>query len=355
MLSLFKGFFAASPQAELNTNNTNSNNLILAKLSLQEVVTLFIKLTTEEATATFYLLEESQQNHVFPLLNETIRNKLFTECSEERQLELLSQCSGFRASSMEDITQCESFFYWMKVYNALKFENEIKQSYVLTADKVLQFDLKPFKYQRQLLERHVQTIAEGISKSKILFHPIILGRRETHCGNDLTTSLTIIDGQHRYNALKRIDPDILATIHIQLDVILFPDNDQQIMTFYKHINTNVPIDPLRLQEELRYVSLIDKIYAAFPDCLQHYSKDDKEKIPQHMVIDSWLKQELQYREILTKMSEDQVISKLKLVNDNLSLNDKLKAELTMIELRMCKRNHFYLGLSWPLAVDLLEH
>ena len=73
-----------------------------------------------------------------------------------------------------------------------------------------------------------------------------------------------------------------------------------------------------------------------------------------MVIDSWLKQELQYREILTKLSEDQVITKLKLINDHLSLDDKRKGELSMIELRMCKRNYFYLGLSWPLAVDLLE-
>jgi hypothetical protein len=348
MLSLFKGFFSQPiivPPIAIATNTQ-----LLSKLSLQEITTLFANLKDLEAKSTFYHLNEEQQNHIFPLLEEKVRNHLFEECSDERQVELLSQCSGFRAQAMEDITHCDSFFYWMKVYNALKFEGDSKKSYVLTADKVLQFDFKPFKYQRQLLERHVQTIAEGITKSKILFHPLILGFRQS----ESSSSLTIIDGQHRYNALKRIETEVLATIYLQVDVILLPDNDQQIMSFYKHINTNVPLDPLRLQEELRYVSLIDKISTAFPDCLQHYSKDDKDKIPQHMVIDSWLKQELQYREILTKLSEDQVITKLKLINDHLSLDDKRKGELSMIELRMCKRNYFYLGLSWPLAVDLLE-
>ena len=138
---------------------------------------------------------------------------------------------------------------------------------------------------------------------------------------------------------------------VQLDVIFFPDNDCEIMTFYKNINTNVPIDPAKLQDELKYVALLEKIKAEFKDNIKVFVKDNKDKTPQHIVIDTWLKEELQYREILNTYTEDQVLARLYAINEILAKTPL--TDMSMIERRMCGRNNFYLGVKWPASIDLM--
>jgi hypothetical protein len=340
---MFASFFGSRKQPP--AVNAEQPNVLLTTLSITEITSAILKLGQNDMIKTFFALTNEQQIHVFPLLPDTPRDAVFTLATEDQQEEFLEQCAAFRESSQVDITHSDSFFYCMKVWNALKFTDTLKTSYVLSADKVLPFDLKPYKYQRQLLERHVQTIANGIEQSKIMFHPIILGY------NGHKNSLTILDGQHRYQALKRLSPNSLQTLMVQLDVIFFPDNDSEIMTFYKNINTNVPIDPAKLQDELKYVALLEKIKAEFKDNIKVFVKDDKDKTPQHIVIDTWLKEELQYREILNTYTEDQVLARLHDINETIAKSPS--TNLSMIERRMCVRNNFYLGVKWPAAIDLL--
>ena len=338
---MFASFFG---RTSAPTPAPAEKNALLKALSTTEITSAVLKLSHDDMIKTFFALTDDQQIHIFPLLPDSPRDAVFTLATEDRQEEFLQQCAAFRESSQADITHSDSFFYRMKVLNALKFTDALKTSFIVCAGNVLPFDLKPYKYQRQLLERHVQTIAKGIEQSKIMFHPIILGY------NGMKNSLTILDGQHRYQALKRVSPETLRTLMVQLDVIFFPDNDAEIMTFYKNINTNVPIDPDKLQDELKYVALLEKIKAEFKDNIKVFVKDDKEKTPQHIVIDTWLKEELQYKEILATHTEDQVVAKLLAINNKLKLQEK---HMTMIERRMCARNNFYLGVRWPAAIDLL--
>lgn len=326
-------------------------------LSTQEATEMMLRAPVHVAIQAFPFLPVDQQNHVFPLLDEACRNLVFDKMPDIRQAELLRHHEAFmksRLDSMKDINHPESFFYWMAAYNAEKSCHNNKTTFILTADRLMKFDFKPFKYQRKLMVKHVQCIADGILKSLMMFHPIVLAYIEDK------NSLTVVDGQHRWAALKKLQethPEFLTKLYVQVDAIKFPDQDEEIMSFYKYINTNVPIDPNKLAEELRYVALINKIKDAFGcngknSSIVAYTKDVK--VPQHFVVDSWLKEELQYRCILEKMTEEQVVDKLIWINEHIKNNSDLVTLLTSIENRMCKRDNFYLGIQWPRAIDLLE-
>ena len=194
------------------------------------------------------------------------------------------------------------------------------------------------------MEKHVQTIAEGINRSGMLYHPIIL------CYIASRDSLTIFDGQHRWNALKRLEDPQLVTV--QVDVILCEDDDEQAMQIYKNINTNVPIDHNTLKDELKYIALVEKIRVAFGSkAIRNFNKELKD-VPQHFVVDSMMKEELQYRGVLASYTPEQIIEGLKVVNQMLTSEPHL--DLPLIDSKICRREGMYLGVKWPQAIDRLE-
>jgi hypothetical protein len=329
---------------------------MLQKLSLQEMVNWILRLPPTQVVELWPLLATNSQNHVFPLLPDHIRNQVYDVSSEERQTELLIQLDGFSKSQRQaenDINHPSSFFYCMQAWNTKKAKHQSKTTYMVRADQLMKFDLKPFKYQRRLMDHHIACISKGILQSKVLFHPIILAYIKPR------ESLTIVDGQHRWQALKRLVTDaegalVLKNLYVQIDVIDLPDNDTEIMTVYKYINTNVPIDASKLHEELRYVDLVDKIKAVFPKGIETYRKDIKDSVPQHFVVDSWLKEEMQYREMLSHQTEDMIIAKLMIVNEEMKASVDRDSTLSALERRMCKREGMYLGIAWPSAINRLE-
>ena len=125
------------------------------------------------------------------------------------------------------------------------------------------------------------------------------------------------------------------------------------MQTYKSINTSVPIDHNRLQDELRYIALVERIKKAFPG-IRSFTKELKEPIPQHIVVDSWLKEELHYRELLQRMKEDDIIEKLEHINNHFKNSPEIQMSLSLIDGKICKRENMYLGIQWPAAIDILE-
>lgn len=347
MLSnLISSLSATAPkQQQLSNQQVES---LLEQLSLEQTVELMTKQPDEMAYRLFWSLDNDKQDHVLPLLSqENIEDILQAVASEERRAELQLQLDCFHehAERMEeDPSSPNSFFYLMAVHNALKCRIEDKLSYFITADKLVPFELKPYKYQRKLMEKHVQTIAEGINRSGMLYHPIIL------CYISSRESLTIFDGQHRWNALKRLEDPQLVTV--QVDVILCEDDDEQAMQIYKNINTNVPIDHNTLKEELKYIALVEKIRAAFGSkAIRNFNKELKD-VPQHFVVDSMMKEELQYRGLLTTYSGEQIIEGLQVVNQMLASEPNLN--LPLIDSKICRREGMYLGVQWPQSIDRLE-
>ena len=341
-------------ESPLETNlNHDDLQKLLGHLSLTDATNLFLKLPSEMVVKSFVHLKDDFQNHIFPLLDDSSREQVFQQVTENKQHTFLEHLSGFqqrKEESENNINHPDSFFYWMAVWNAKKAQHRNKTTFVATAANLIRFDIKPFKYQRKLMERHVQCIADGIQQSGIMFHPIIMSYIKSR------GTLTIVDGQHRWNAIRRLPQALLDNLQVQIDVIKFPDNDEEIMKYYKYINTNVPIDQTQLQKELDYVALIDKIKQDFPGSIQTYSKSvsQNQSVPQHFVIDSWLKEELQYRDILNKMQPETVVTKLHEINQQFANDTELLKSLTAIETRMCKRSIMFLGVNWPKCIDMLE-
>ena len=167
-------------------------------------------------------------------------------------------------------------------------------------------------------------------------------------------SLTILDGQHRWNALKRVNKSLLPEITVQIDVIVFKDDDEDIMGTYKNINTNVPIDQSRLNEEMEYVTLVEEIKKVFPKGIKNFSKELKDPIPEHFVVDLSLKEELQYRQVLNWAKPKDIIDMLAVVNETIKRDASLQMSLNLIDGKICKRDNMFLGVQWPLSINLLE-
>jgi hypothetical protein len=341
---------------------------IFSKFSLEEITNLMTKLAgfseqnlqtmqrdefSKDITVQLYnVLTEQQRQHVFPLLPARVRDAIFYSVPQELKLEIMNQMDGFTKVSKqieEDPNCAASFFQQLSMQNALKYTTQDKFVYVTQASKIRHVKLVPFKYQRRLMERHVQCIAQGIQMSKVMFHPIVLAFVPE------LQSLTILDGQHRWHALQQVPEEIAAQVLVQFDVIVFENDDSQIMKYYKYINTNVPIDSNRLNEELRYVAVVDQLKKQFGNGIRSFSKELKgDQLPQNCVVDTYLKEELQYREILTKMTEAQLIAKLVYINENLKQDQKLVFNLSNIDARICKRDNMYLGINWPYSIHLLD-
>lgn len=326
---------------------------VFGRLQLKEIVDLVRQLPHAMILKIYPTLSEEYQNHLFPLLPKATREVLFTLASVERQADLLIQMDGFERQAQDsekDINSAQSFLYNMAVLNAeTYYNNRDKYTFIVKAKELLKYDFKPYKYQRSLMQKHVDAIAQGISQSKMMFHPIILG----YIKNKDNRALMIVDGQHRWKALRNLPPSLQASLDVQIDVIIFPDNDEEIMNYYKYINTNVPIDPNKLQQELQYVSLVLAIKNRFPNNIKTYSKEAKD-VPQHYVVDTWLKEELQYRELLSKFTTEEILNRFAQTNELLKQQPSLLNSLSMIETRMCKRDNVYIGVAWPLAIDIVE-
>ena len=341
---------------------------IFSKFNLEEITSLMMKLAalsevsvqqmqrsefSNDITVQLYtVLTQEQRQHVFPLLPPRIRDAIFYSVDQDLKVEIMSQMDGFTKvkSQIEEDPHCAaSFFHQLTIQNALKYTTQMKLVYVTQASKIRHVQLVPFKYQRRLMERHVQCIAQGIQMSKVMFHPIVLAFVPE------TQSLTILDGQHRWHALQQVPEEIAAQVLVQFDVIMFDNDDTQIMKYYKYINTNVPIDSNRLNEELRYVALVEQIKQQFGKGIRSFSKELKDdQLPQNCVVDTYLKEELQYREMLTKMTEAQLIAKLVYINESLKNDKDLVFQLSNIDARICKRDNMFLGINWPHSMHLLD-
>lgn len=355
-------FGSSTTTAAATTTTSDVDDTLVKKLSLESVTNIMQQMADQEddQKRVFQLLTVEQQNHVFPLLSTKVRDYLFALYDHARQHELLQEWEAYceqKRAAFVDTNQPQSFFFAMKEGNheLLKLTDLnngcMKQSFLAPLRSLGVFDFKPYKYQRKLIERHIEAIMDGIRQTVTLFHPIILVYVPSR------KSLTILDGQHRWAALKRLAAleDDLGSMKVQLDVYTFyDDNDNDIMRVYKGINTNVAIDNDVLERELEYVSLIAELKKAFSSsCIRHFKKDH-ETIPVQFVDDTNLKFELQYRQVLKSMKPEQVVKKLRQVNETIKACVEHTEDLSMLERRLCERNNFYLGVKWPLAMELLD-
>ena len=356
MLNIFG--FGASKKAETTTLINEDIAQIFKTLTKEQKAKIFLALPVSSVVNCFFNLDLESQKYIFPLLSGPIRSEVeFTSRTVNSDLkntlnEQLNAFNDHEKNFLKNKTSPESFFFAMNKNHSLVSMIDNQITYSISADKIIDFDLKSFKYQRKLMQRHIDTIANGLEKSLKFYHPITLAVE------DESNTISILDGQHRWNALKKIDRSLLSQIDLQFNVIYFNGvSDSDIMKVYKNINTSVPIDPKTLSREMDYINLVDDIKKAFPkDCIRSFNKELKEKddYPQNFIIDSFLKEELQYVKVLDYFNCKEIISKLQVINEEIKSNEtEAINNLSIGETKNITRNNFYLAIKWPSCINSL--
>ena len=222
------------------------------------------------------------------------------------------------------------------------YEIKNKKVYFIDLKDLKHLNLMPYRHQREYNQDHVDVLKKGLIQTGYLYHPIVLihipERKE----------ISIIDGQHRFKALKSIleiarEAQGDVDIQVQIEMIECEDDDSKVMNIYKNVNTCQPIDMNKIVLEEDYVKVIQKLKNKFgKDAIKENSRNFK-----HYIIESNLKKELISHNLLIKYSEDELIKRIVRMNDDLKEKQKLLCKLPEVTTRLCEKNNFWLGTNFP--------
>ena len=216
-----------------------------------------------------------------------------------------------------------------------------KSFYVLPIKSLKNMNIQPYRHQRVFNSEHVETLKNGILKTGYLYHPIILVNIKER------NEISIIDGQHRFKALKSLlstfTAEKLESIKVQIEVINLENDDAAIMEVYRNVNTCEPIDMKKIISEQDYVGLIHKMKLRFGKKV--IIESDKQY--KHYLIESRLKTELMKYNLLLNIPADILINKIVNMNEELKETALLLNKLTPLEKQRCEKYDFWLGTDFP--------
>jgi hypothetical protein len=242
----------------------------------------------------------------------------------------------------EDVIENKNYNLALSILKNSTHEIKNKKVYVFGLNELKHLNLFPYRHQREYNQDHVDVLKKGLIQTGYLYHPIVLihipERKE----------ISIIDGQHRFKALKSIleiarEAQGDVDIQVQIEMIECEDDDTKVMKIYKNVNTCQPIDMNKIISEVDYVSVIQKLKIKFgKDAIKENTRNFK-----HYIIESNLKKELMSHKLLTKYSEDELIKRIIRMNDDLKEKQKLLGKLPEGTIKTCEKNNFWLGTNFP--------
>jgi hypothetical protein len=216
-----------------------------------------------------------------------------------------------------------------------------KSFYVLPIKSLKNMNIYPYRHQRVFNSEHVETLKNGILKTGYLYHPIILVNIKER------NEISIIDGQHRFKALKSLlstfSDEKLDSIKVQIEVINLENDDAAIMEVYRNVNTCEPIDMKKIISEQDYVGFIHKMKLRFGKKV--IIESDKQY--KHYLIESRLKTELMKYNLLLNIPADILMNKMVSMNEELKEMALLLNKLTPLEKQRCEKHDFWLGTDFP--------
>ena len=224
-----------------------------------------------------------------------------------------------------------------------KFSIGFKDTYLIKASSLIECDLKPFWAQRAQDEIHINTIANGIKQSNGLYHPIILANiieKQEYC---------ILDGQHRFEALKRLSNTQLDTFFIQVDVISFQKDDiRWILQQYEFINTAKSFVREDLINEINVAESIHNIitqlkFNRIRDVILHNKQNSKVNI-------------VDFKNELLKRSHRLIDPVNKILAYNKECCEKHEEKFKKVRIgkkvkQDCIDKNFWLGINFPQWLD----
>jgi hypothetical protein len=249
----------------------------------------------------------------------------------------------------EDVVVNKNYNLALSILKNSLYEIKNKKVYVVDLKELKHLNLFPYRHQREYNQDHVDVLKKGLIQTGYLYHPIVLihipQRKE----------ISIIDGQHRFKALKSIlesvretqglcrDGELEVNIKVQIEMLECEDDDNKIMNIYKNVNTCQPIDMNKIVLEQDYVKVIQKLKTKFGKNVIN----DNVRNAKHYLIESKLKTELLSHNLLIKYSEDELIKRIIRMNDDLKEQQILLGKLTEEAFKKCEKNNFWLGTDFP--------
>ena len=249
----------------------------------------------------------------------------------------------------EDVVVNKNYNLALSILKNSLYEIKNKKVYVVGLKDLKHLNLFPYRHQREYNQDHVDVLKKGLIQTGYLYHPIVLihipERKE----------ISIIDGQHRFKALKSIlesvretlglcrDGELEVNIQVQIEMLECEDDDNKIMNIYKNVNTCQPIDMNKIVLEQDYVKVIQKLKTKFGKTVIN----DNVRNAKHYLIESKLKAELLSHNLLIKYSEDELIKRIIRMNDDLKEQQILLGKLTDEAFKKCEKNNFWLGTDFP--------
>jgi len=256
---------------------------------------------------------------------------------------ILSFIINFNMNFLFSQKEQSEYDYITKTIGQKRFTIGFKDTYLVKASLLTSCDLKPYWAQRSQDEIHINTIANGIRQSNGLFHPIILANIHEK------QEYSILDGQHRFEALRRLSDTQLESIIVQVDVITFHKDDTRwILQQYEYINTSKSFQREELVNEINVAEAVGNIINQLKlnrirDVIIHNKQNSKVNI-------------VEFKNELLKRSHRLIDPVNKILAYNNECCEKYEEKFKKIRIgkkvkQECIDKKFWLGINFPQWLD----
>ena len=245
----------------------------------------------------------------------------------------------------------------IKTFRCLDKEEKplyIKSVYKISADAFIALDLDSYKDQRAKDGSHINSLKEGIASTQDTFHNFNIYHIEGE-------SFTIADGQHRYEALKRLNKSVRKGITVWIFVYEFDvEDDEYNFELFTKINTAKGINKNELDVKAKARNLTRAIQTRFGK-YRGYDRITEEKTEQqysHWWRISYL-QLNNYIEtnwsVFERFTEVEILERLERYNKRVSDSPNLFIKKKGVTKDECKNKcisfNFFLGVNFPQCFD----
>ncbi len=234
-----------------------------------------------------------------------------------------------------------------KIFNSPLYKIGNKTVYNIELKEFDNFILNSYRHQREVVSKHITVLESGIKKTGYLYHPIIL------CDIPSRRELTIIDGQHRYNALcnvRRKDKSFNMSVEFEI-IELGNEDDSKVMDIYRNVNTCEPVDMRRLLQEKDYVDFIQRLKAKFGGSVIV----DKKNRMKYYLLERELKKELMSNEMLVEFGNEELYNKIIKMNETEKRRVIREKEVSDKVIEKCKNTNFWLGVNFPEWLEKIKN
>jgi hypothetical protein len=234
-----------------------------------------------------------------------------------------------------------------KIFNSPLYKIKNKTVYNIELKEFDNFILNSYRHQREVVSKHITVLESGIKKTGYLYHPIIL------CDIPSRRELTIIDGQHRYNALCNVRrKDKSFNMSVEFEIIELENADDSIvMDIYRNVNTCEPVDMRRLLQEKDYVDFIQRLKDKFGGSVIV----DKKNRMKYYLLERELKKELLSNEMLVEFGNEELYNKIIKMNETERRRVIKEKEVTDKVMEKCKNTNFWLGVNFPEWLEKIKN